>query len=88
MINPLIAQGVTLAWHSIRRTLSVICVLLVIAGLWFAVDKAFIHPRKQESYQQKAEQIQNFEYNYDYSDKDIAFFGIKLWKLRLGISVK
>ena len=88
MINPLIEQGISLGWHSIKRTLSVICVLLVCAGLYYAVYRTFIKPRPTESYAQKAEQIQNYEYNYDYSDKDIAFFGLRLWKVRLGITIK
>ena len=87
-MNPLFIAGAQATKHAITRTVSVLCVLLVIAGLWFAVDKAFIHPRKQESYQQKAEQITNNEWNYDYSDKDIAFLGIKLWKIRLGVTIK
>jgi hypothetical protein len=87
-MNPIILPVANAAKHAVLRTISVICVLLVIAGLWFAVDKAFIHPRKQESYQQKADSITNQEWNYDYSDKDIAFFGLRLWKLRLGLTVK
>lgn len=77
-----------IAWHSIRRTVSVICVLLVCAGLYWAVYRTFIKPRDTASYEQKADTISNIEYNYDYSEKDLAFFGIKVWKLRLGITIK
>ena len=88
MVNPLLIQGAQVTKHAIMRTLSVFCVLLVCAGLYYAVYRTFIKPRPTESYAQKAEQITNQEWNYDYSDKDIAFFGLKLWKIRFGITIK
>ena len=87
-MNPIIFPVANAAKHAVLRTISVICVLLVCAGLYWAVYRTFIKPRSTESYAQKAEQITNQEWHYDYSDKDIAFFGLKLWKLRLGITVK
>ena len=88
MINPIIEAGVNATKHAVLRTISVICVILVCAGLYWAVYRTFIKPRPTESYAQKAETIENYEYNYDYSDKDIMFLGIKLWKIRLGVTVK
>jgi len=73
--------------HSLLRTFSVFCVIAVLALIGLGV-KRILYPRATESYAQKAEIIQNTEYNYDYSDKDIAFLGLKLWKVRLGVSVK
>ena len=78
----------SVAKHSIFRTVSVLSVLVVCAGIWFAIDRAFIHPPEQQSYEQKAEKITNVEYNYDYTEKELMFLGVKLWKLRLGVSVK
>ena len=87
-MNPLFIAGAQATKHAIMRTLSVICVLLVCAGIWFAIDRAFIHPPKTESYAQKADTISNVEYHYDYSDKDLLFLGVKLWRIRLGVTVK
>lgn len=87
-MNPLVLAGANMVKHSLLRTISVICVLLVCAGLYWAVYRTFIKPRATESYAQRAESISNVEYNYDYSDKDLAFFGLKLWKFRLGITIK
>lgn len=87
-MNPLVLAGAQAARHAVMRFVSVICVGLVCLGLWWAVNRAFIHPPKTESYAQKANQITNVEYNYDYADKDFLFLGIKLWKIRLGVSVK
>lgn len=87
-MNPLFMAGANATRHAFMRTISVLCVLAVCAGIWFAIDRAFIHPPERESYEQKAETISNVEYNYDYSDKEIAFLGIKFWKFRLGISIK
>ena len=84
MVNPV----VSVVKHSILRFFSVLCVALVIAGIGWAIYRTFIKPPKLESYSQKAETIQNTEYNYDYSDKDIAFLGLKVWKIRLGVTIK
>jgi uncharacterized membrane protein len=88
MANPVLTVVGNATKHAILRTISVICVLLVCAGIYYAVYRTFIKPRPTESYSQKANQIQNYEYHYDYSEKDIAFLGIKLWKIRLGITIK
>lgn len=82
----LITAGAQAVKHSIMRTVSVICVLAVIAGLWFAVDKAFIHPRPTESYAQKAKAITNIEHHNYYDSDSKFFFGLKLWGFKLGIS--
>ena len=72
--------------HSLLRTLSVICVLLVVAGLYYAVYRTFIKPRPAESYAQKAETINNTEY-HNYYDGDSKFFiGIKLLGFKFGIT--
>lgn len=84
-MNPLITSGISLAWHSIRRTFSIICVLLVAAGIYYSVYRTFIKPRPTENYSQKAEQIINNETNY-YPNKRIFFFGITLFGTDLGIS--
>ena len=87
-MNPIFLAGKQAVKHSLMRTISVLCVLAVIAGIWFAIDRAFINPPERESYEQKAETITNVEYNYDYADKEIAFLGIKFWKFRIGVTVK
>ena len=87
MVNPLLIQGAQATKHAVMRTISVLCVLAIIALLGLGV-KRILYPKPTESYAQKAEQITNQEWNYDYSDKDIAFFGLKLWKVRLGITIK
>ena len=88
MINPLITSGIGLARHAIMRTLSVICVLLVCAGLYYAVYRTFIKPRPTESYSQLVQAggtNYNIEYNYNECDKKF-FLGLKLWGFRLGLS--
>ena len=87
-MNPIASTVIQGTKHAILRTISVLCVILVCAGIYYAVYRTFIKPRPTESYAQKAENITNTEYHYDYSDKDIAFLGIKLWKVRLGITIK
>lgn len=57
--------------HSIFRTFSVICCLLVCAGLYWAVYRTFIKPRATESYAQKATNITNVE-NYYYPQEDTS----------------
>jgi hypothetical protein len=52
-----------LAKHAIFRTISVVCVLTVVAGIIFAVNKTFIHPKPTTSQQQKATTINNYNYN-------------------------
>jgi uncharacterized membrane protein len=88
MVNPVITAVGNATKHAILRSISVICVLLVCAGVYYAIYRTFIKPRPTQNYAQKAESITNNEWNYDYSDKDIAFLGIKFWKIRLGITIK
>lgn len=76
------------ALHWIMRTLSVLAVIGIGWAIYAGIIRPVIKPKPTENYSQKAEQIQNYEYRYDYSDKDIAFFGLKLWKIRLGITIK
>lgn len=85
-MNPLFVAGVQATRHAVMRTISVLCVLAVIAGLWFAVDRAFIHPKPTQSYAQKAETIQNYE-SYHYYDTDSKFFfGLKIFGMKFGLS--
>ncbi len=87
-MNPLIKAGMEIVWHAIRRTISVVCVLLVIVGIWWAVYRVYIKPRPTTTNIQKAETIQNVEYHYNYNDKEKAFLGLKIWKFRIGVSIK
>ena len=50
--------------HSLLRTLSVVCTLLVIAGLAWAVYVMAIKPHTRPTPTQRAEQIINQTYNY------------------------
>lgn len=85
-MNPIIIPAVQATKHAVMRTISVICVLLVCAGLYWAVYRTFIKPRPTESYAQKAETIQNYEY-HNYYDGDSKFFiGIKLFGFKFGVS--
>ena len=85
-MNPLFIAGAQATKHAIGRTISVICVLAVCAGLWFAVDRAFIHPRTTESY---AQIVQSGGTNYNievYNPEDTFFLGIKVLGFKFGIS--
>ena len=86
MINPLINEGIGLARHAIMRTLSVICVLLVCVGLYWAVYRTFIKPRATESY---AQVVQSGGINYNieiYNPEDTFFLGVKIFGLKFGIT--
>jgi hypothetical protein len=50
--------------HSLLRTLSVVCTLLVIGGLIWAIYLAFIKPHYKPTPTQRADTIQNYTYNY------------------------
>lgn len=85
-MNPIFIAGVQAVRHSILRTISVICVIAVICGLWFAIDRAFIHPKATESYAQHANKITNIEYNYIYSKpKTLLFLGVELFGFKFGV---
>ena len=71
--------------HAILRTVSVLCVLLVVAGIYYAVYRTFIKPPKTESYAQQATTINNTEHNF-YPNKKIFGLGITLWGFDIGIT--
>jgi len=86
MINPLIEQGTSLVWHSIKRTLSVLCVLAVIALLGLGV-KRLLYPPKTENYSQLVQaggSNTNIEYHY-YPNKKVLGLGLTLWGWDIGI---
>ena len=70
--------------HSLLRTVSVICVLAVIALLGLGI-KRILYPRATESYAQKAEQITNNETNY-FPNKKVFGLGLTLWGWDIGIT--
>ena len=80
----LIIAGGNAVKHAIMRTISILCVLLVCAGLYYAVYRTFIKPRATESYAQKAENITNIEYHY-YPNKRVFFVGVNLWGVDIGV---
>ena len=83
-MNPIILTTAQAVKHSIMRTVSVVCVLLVCAGLYYAVYRTFIKPRPTESYAQHADNnIINIEV---YNPEDTFFLGVKLFGFNLGIS--
>lgn len=85
-MNPLVSAGASMVWHSVRRFISVICVALVCAGLYWAVYRTFIKPRPTESYSQIVE-AGGTNYNIEvYNPEDSFFLGIKVFGLKLGIS--
>jgi hypothetical protein len=82
----IVEKGVEVTKHAILRTISVICVLFVCAGIYYAVYRTFIKPRPTESYAQVI-QAGGTNYNIEiYNPEDTFFLGIKLWGLKLGIS--
>jgi hypothetical protein len=70
--------------HSLLRTLSVICTLLVIGGLGWSIYVSFVRPitKPNPSTTQNAEKIEN---TYIYPNKRVFFLGITLWGLDIGI---
>ena len=70
--------------HSLSRTFSVICTLLVIAGLCWAIYVAFVRPttKPNPSTTQNAEQIKNY---YIYPNKKVFGFGFTLWGMDIGL---
>lgn len=84
-MNPLIIPAANAVKHSVMRTISVICVLLVCAGLYWAVYRTFIKPRATESYAQQAETITNIEHNF-YPNKKVFGLGLTLWGWDIGIT--
>jgi hypothetical protein len=85
-MNPFFLVGAQATKHAIGRFVSVICVGLVCLGLWWAVNRAFIHPPKTENYSQLV-QAGGTNYNIEiYNPEDTFFLGVKFWGLKLGIS--
>ena len=67
-MNPLVLAGVSAIKHSVMRTVSVVCVLLVVAGLAWAVYAGIIRPvtKPNPATTQNASQINNY---YIYPNK-------------------
>ena len=63
-MSELINAGINLAWHSVRRTFSVIATLLVIGGIAWAVYVAFVRPttKPNATTRQEAENMVNYNY--------------------------
>lgn len=83
-MNPLFIAGAQAVRHSIMRTISVLCVILVCVGLYYAVYRTFIKPRPTENYAQKAENITNIEYHY-YPNKKVLGLGVTFLGWDIGI---
>jgi hypothetical protein len=79
----ILGKAVQAGKHAIFRTISVLCVIAVIALLGLGV-KRILYPKASESYQQKAEQITNIEHNL-YPNKKVFGIGITLWGFDIGI---
>ena len=71
--------------HSLQRTLSVVCTLLVIGGLCWAIYVAFVKPNvnPNATTTQNAEQIDNVYY---YAQEESFFFGVRIFGLKFGIT--
>ena len=72
-MNPLAIAGINAVKHSIMRTISVICVLLVIAGLAWAVYAGIIRPITKPN-PSNTQQGQRDNYNVTVAPKQ-TFFG-------------
>ena len=85
-MNPIIVtQAVQAGKHALLRTVSVICVLAIIALLGLGV-KRILYPRTTESYAQVV-QAGGTNYNIEiYNPEDIFFLGVRIFGLKLGIS--
>lgn len=84
-MNPLFIAGTQATRHAIMRTLSVLCVLAVIALLGLGV-KRILYPRATESYAQVV-QAGGTNYNIEiYNPEDTFFLGLKFWGFKVGIS--
>lgn len=71
--------------HQLRRTLGVICTLLVLAGIGWTIYVTVVRPhtKPNPTTTQIAEGIIN---TYNYGDEEQFFFGVKLWGVKLGIT--
>ena len=72
--------------HALTRTFSVICVLLVIGGIGWAIYAGIIRPttKPNPTTTQNAQQIENYQYNYS-KPETALFIGIDLWGWKIGI---
>jgi hypothetical protein len=85
-MNPVINPVVSATKHAIGRTVSVLCVLAVVALLGLGV-KRIIYPPKTESYAQTVQAggtNNNIEYHY-YPNKKVLGLGFTLWGWDIGI---
>ena len=82
---PAVIASAGIVKHSIMRTISVLCVIAVLALIGLGI-KRILYPKATESYAQKAETIQNYEYHNYYDGDAKFFFGLKLFGFKLGIS--
>ena len=71
-MNPLAIAGINAVKHSIMRTISVICVLLVIAGLSWAIYAGIIRPITKPN---PSNTQQGQRDNYNYSIQPRSYFG-------------
>lgn len=72
-------------WHGITRTVSVVCTLAVIAGLFWAVYVTLIKPHTNPTttQTQQAEEISN---TYITNTDDAFFLGLRLFGFKIGIT--
>jgi hypothetical protein len=84
-MNPLAIAAGNAVKHSLMRTVSVICTLLVMGGLGWAVYVTVIRPHTKGTFKikQEAQQITNIEV---YNPEDKFFVGVKIFGLKFGIS--
>lgn len=81
----LIPTAVSLTKHAIMRTISVLCVVGVIALIGLGI-KRIIYPPKTENYSQVV-QAGGTNFNIEvYNPEDTLFLGIKLFGLKFGLS--
>lgn len=84
-MNPAILPVANAVRHSIMRTISVLCVLAVIATIVYSVWRVF-NPKPRESYAQVVQAGGN-NYNIEiYNPEDTFFLGVKFWGLKFGLS--
>ncbi len=84
-MNPIVKTGAQAIKHSVMRTISVLCVVAVIALLGLGI-KRILYPKATESYKQIVE-AGGTNYNIEiYNPEDTFFLGIKFWGLKIGIT--
>ncbi len=81
----LIPTAVSATKHAIMRTISVFCVVAVIALIGLGI-KRILYPPKTENYSQVV-QSGGTNFNIEvYQPDDNFFLGIKFWGLKFGLS--